>query len=102
MDKFNVVVSKKATFMLISHAAFLAKVSADAAERLVGEFEKNANTLKNMPNRNPWLIADYIPRHQYRYITFEKRYLVIYQIIDNTVYIDYVLDCRQDYRWLFK
>lgn len=102
MDRFNVVVSKKATSMLVSHASFLAKVSVDAAERLVGEFEKTANSLKNMPNRNPWLIADYIPRHQYRYITFEKRYLIIYQIIDNNVYIDYVLDCRQDYKWLFK
>lgn len=27
-------------------------------------------------------------------------YLVLYQIRDDTVYIDYILDCRKDYNWL--
>ena len=88
--------------MLVAHASFLAKVSVQAAERLTGEFKRTANSLSAMPQRNPWLIADYIPKHQYRYLPFEKRYLIIYQIIDKTVYIDYVLDCRQDYTWLLK
>ena len=102
MDKYKVVVSKTATSVLVSHASFLAKVSVEAAERLTSEFEKSANSLSQMPQRNPWLIADYIPKHQYRCLPFEKRYLIIYQIIDETVYIDYVLDCRQDYKWLLK
>lgn len=102
MDKYKIVVSTKATSMLVSHASFLAKVSVEAAERLTNEFEKSANSLSQMPQRNPWLIADYIPKHQYRCLPFEKRYLIIYQIIDETVYIDYVLDCRQDYTWLLK
>jgi hypothetical protein len=29
-----------------------------------------------------------------------KRYLLIYQIKGDTVYVDYVVDCRQDYGWL--
>ena len=33
-------------------------------------------------------------------IIVTKRYLLIYQIKDNTVYVDYVPDCRQDYKWL--
>lgn len=102
MDKYKIVVSKKATSMLVSHAAFLAKVSTESAEQLIAEFNKTANSLASMPYRNPWLIADYIPKHQYRTITFQKRYLIIYQVIDDTVYIDYVLDCRQDYSWLLK
>ena len=102
MDKYKVVVSKTATSMLVAHASFLAKVSVQAAERLTGEFKRTANSLSEMPQRNPWLIADFIPKHQYRYLPFEKRYLIIYQIIDKTVYIDYVLDCRQDYTWLLK
>ena len=32
----------------------------------------------------------------------EKWYLVLYQIKGQTVYIDYIIDCRQDYRWLLK
>lgn len=101
-EHYSVVVSKKATQMLVSHAAFLAKVSPPAAERLVESFEAAASSLEIMPRRCPWLIASYIPKHQYRYLSFEKRYLLIYQIIDSTVFIDYVVDCRQDYRWLLK
>ena len=32
----------------------------------------------------------------------EKRYMLIFQIVDNTVYADYVVDCRQDYGWLIR
>ena len=55
-----------------------------------------------MPERCSWLIADYIPPNKYRKILFEKRYLLLFQIIDNTVYVDYVVDCRQDYGWLLR
>lgn len=30
----------------------------------------------------------------------EKRYLLIFQIREDIVYVDYVVDCRQDYAWL--
>lgn len=30
----------------------------------------------------------------------EKRYLLIFQIQEDIVYVDYVVDCRQDYAWL--
>lgn len=99
-DKYHVVVSERATKMLVSHAAFLAQVSPEAAERLVASFEEAANSLEYMPHRCPWLTGEYIPRNAYRFLLFEKRYLLIFQIQDNTVYADYVVDCRQDYGWL--
>ncbi|MCM1544984.1 MAG: type II toxin-antitoxin system RelE/ParE family toxin, partial [Ruminococcus sp.] len=37
---------------------------------------------------------------EYRFVVFEKRYMLLFQIQDDTVYIDYILDCRQDYWWL--
>ena len=48
-NKYRVIVSERATQMLISHAAFLAQVSPEAAERLTAEFEKTANSLELMP-----------------------------------------------------
>ena len=45
-NKYRVIVSERATQMLISHAAFLAQVSPEAAERLTAEFEKTASFLK--------------------------------------------------------
>lgn len=98
--KYRVIVSEQATQMLVSHVAFLAQVSPEAAERLTVEFEKAANSLEIMPQRCPWLSGEYIPKSAYRFILFEKRYMIIFQIIDDTVYADYVVDCRQDYGWL--
>ena len=42
----------------------------------------------------------YIPAGKYRKLLMGKRYLLIYQIKEDTVYVDYVVDCRQDYGWL--
>ena len=101
-SKYRVIVSEQATQMLVSHAAFLAQVSPEAAERLTVEFEKAASSLETMPQICPWLSGEYIPKNAYRFILFEKRYMIIFQIIDDTVYADYVLDCRQDYGWLIR
>lgn len=101
-EKFKVIVSGRATQMLVSHAAFLAQVSPEAANRLVDSFEETASSLEQMPYRCPWLSAEYITANKYRYLIFEKRYLLIYQIRDTVVYVDYVVDCRQDYGWLLR
>jgi len=101
-NKYRVIISERATQMLVSHAAFLAQASPEAAERLAAEFEKTAHSLEFMPQRCSWLTGDYIPRNVYRFILFEKRYMIIFQIVDNIVYADYVVDCRQDYGWLIR
>lgn len=101
-NKYCVIVSKRATQMLVSHVAFLAQVSPEAAERLTAEFEKTANSLELMPQRYPWLTGEYIPRNAYRFILFEKHHMISFQIVDDIVYVDYVVDCKQDYSWLIR
>ena len=98
--KYRVIVSDRAAQLLVQHAAFLAKVNREAADRLVETFAETANSLEEMPMRGAWFSANYIPRNVYRYLVFEKRYLMLYQVREYTVYVEYVLDCRQDYRWL--
>ena len=98
--KYNVTVSDKAASMLVNHIRFLAKVSPGAAKRLHREIITEIKALEFMPENYPWLSCDEIPANKYRKKLAAKRYLLIYQIKDNTVYIDYVLDCRQDYKWL--
>lgn len=102
VSEYSVNVSKRATNMLVSHAAFIAQVSTTAAEKLVVDFENAAQSLKTMPQRCPWFSGEFVPRNAYRFIIFDKRYMLLFQIKDNTVYVDYVLDCRQDYGWLIK
>jgi hypothetical protein len=58
--------------------------------------------LETMPERFPFFDEEYIPKNQYHKMFVEKWYLVLYQIKGQTVYIDYIIDCRQDYRWLLK
>ena len=101
-SSYSVVVSERAAQMLVSHASFLANVNVEAANRLTSEFVETANSLRNMPQRHPWLRGDYIPRNTYRFALFEKRYMLIFQIVDDIVYVYYVVDCRQDYRWLLQ
>jgi hypothetical protein len=41
-----------------------------------------------------------ISEGKYRKLLLEKKYLLVYQIKENTVYVDAVLDTRQEYSWL--
>ena len=99
-SKYNIVISEAATQMLVSHAAFLAQVSPSAANRLTDEFEKVAKSLEHMPQRCPYLKDECIDKNAYRFILFENRYMLIFQIEDDTVYVEYMVDTRQDYGWL--
>lgn len=57
-------------------------------------------SLAQMPQRFPFLKEAYITPNQYRRMSIEKRYLVLYQIQEDTVYVEYIADCRQDHSWL--
>lgn len=98
--KYIVIISDKASEMLVSHARFLAQVSEKAAQNLIEEFKVSAKSLEKLPDRNPWLSDPVVPVNKYRKLLICKRYLLIYQIKGGTVYIDYIVDCRQDYNWL--
>jgi len=99
-SKYQVIISEQAKRMLVSQAAFLAQASLAAAERLIEAFETAANSLEIMPQRCSWLTSEYIPKNKYSFLVFEKRYLLIFHIQEDIVYVDYVVDCRQDYAWL--
>lgn len=100
--EYTVIVGDTAAEMLVSHARFLAQVSEEAAQRLTDEFFKGANSLETMPERCPWLTDPILPAHKYRKLFIEKFYMLAFQIVGNIVYIDAVVDCRQDYSWLLR
>lgn len=100
--KYQVVTLSKAAEMLKAHVGFLARVSANAAERLRKGYLEAARSLQFMPRRCPWLSGEFIPATTYRALALDKRYLILFTIEETTVYIHYVLDCRQDYSWLLR
>ncbi|UQZ91337.1 plasmid stabilization protein (plasmid) [Deltaproteobacteria bacterium Smac51] len=102
MAPYNVVISDRARHLLGRQIIFLARVSPSAARRAKDEILKAIRSLSRNPARFPFLEAEHLPPNKYHKMFVENWYLVLYQIRDRNVYVDYVLDCRQDYGWLVK
>lgn len=98
--KYNVVVSDRAVRMLGAHIRFMAQVNKEAATAKKKQITTALHSLSKMPQRFLYFEEMYIPSNKYHKMFIEKWYLVLYQIQDDTVYIEYILDCRKDYSWL--
>lgn len=102
MDSYEVVVSEEARRLLGECVQFIAKDNEEAAQCLRQRLVAGIRSLSAMPARFPYFNERYIPRNKYRKMFIENYYLVLYQIQDRTVYVDYVVDCRRDYIWLLR
>ena len=100
--KYKVIISDRAKEMLGMHIRFLAQVNKTAATKLKNRLVEEIRSLQDMPQRYPFFNENYIPANKYHKLSIENRYLVLYQIKDDTVYVDWIVDCRQDYQWLLK
>lgn len=98
--KYKVIVFDRAKRMLGTHIRFMAQVNKDAAKAKKKELMEAMRSLERMPQRFPFFEEAYIPTNKYHKMFVTKWYLVLYQIQDDTVYVDYILDCRKDYSWL--
>ena len=100
--KYKVIVSDRAKRMLGTHIRFMAQVNKDTAKAKKKELMEAMRSLERMPQRFPFFEEAYIPTNKYHKMFVTKWYLVLYQIQDDTVYVDYILDCRKDYSWLIR
>lgn len=100
--RYKIIVSDRARQMLATHVRFLAEKSPDAARKTKNELLYAIRSLAQMPERYPFLEVEFIPSNKYHKMFVEKWYLVLYQIQDEIVYVDFIVDCRQDYRWLVR
>lgn len=100
--EYNVIISDRAAHMLSDHIRFLAQVNKKSAIDLKDRFLTAFQSLQTFPERYPFLNEPYIIPNKYHKMFIEKYYLILYQIRDTNVYIDYVVDCRKDYHWLIK
>ena len=98
--KYKVTVSEKFRQLLGAHVRFLAEKSPEAATEMKKRILEAVRSLDRMPARFPFLSAEYITPNKYRKMLVKKRYLVLYQIKENTVRVDYIVDCREDYSWI--
>lgn len=98
--KYKVIVSDRAKRMLGTHIRFMSQVNREAASAKKKELMTAMRSLTQMPQRFPFFEEMYITPNKYHKMFVEKYYLILYQIQDDTVYVEYILDCRRDYSWL--
>ena len=94
--KYSVIIDPSVNDRMARHMEFLARVSKEAANRLLDEMIAGVHSLKTMPFRNPTYNRPYLPLDKYRYLILGKRYRIVYQIDGDFVFIDDIQDCRQD------
>ena len=100
--QYKIVISHRAKIEIENHVNFLARVNLKAAKSLKTNIIKDIKSLEKMPQRHGFLVSEFIPPNKYHKMLCQKRYLLLYQIKDDIVHLDFVLDCRQDYDWLIK
>lgn len=99
---YKIIISDRAKTMLGTHISFLAHINKDSAKEKKKSIVNAIRSLSQMPQRFPFFEESYIMPNKYRKMFVEKLYLILYQIQDDTVYVDYILDCRKDYTWLIR
>ena len=100
-QRYRVLISDKARQMMKAHVSFLAEVNPQAAEKLRVSLMEGIRSLAQMPERCPYLDEE-DRRSPYRKLHIPKWYLVIYIVVDDTVYVEYIVDARQEYGWLLR
>lgn len=94
-QRYRVLISDKARQMMKAHVSFLAEVNPQAAEKLRVSLMEGIRSLAQMPERCPYLDEE-DRRSPYRKLHIPKWYLVIYVVVDDTVYVEYIVDARQN------
>ena len=93
-SEYHVLVSGKARDMLFEHARFLAQVSVQAAEKLFDQFEDGVLSQEKMPECCTYYDNPFMLLRKHRKLSLGKCLLILFQMTDNTVYIDLVIDER--------
>lgn len=94
MNYDALIYSAESREMLNSHIEFLARVSIKASTKLLQEYFIGIENIKRNPYGYPYLGERKQRYHKY---LFCKRYLIIYLVEKETIYIDYIVDVRQNY-----
>lgn len=98
--RYKVVVSDRAKRMLGGHIRFLAMASAQAARRTKEHLLAAIRSLATLPERFPFFEGEDLTANKYRKMLVDNRYIILYYLKDCEVYVEHILDCRTDYRWL--
>ena len=92
---YEVKVSQVAQNQMYSHVSFLSNVSEEASRTLKESFVESIKSLKKHPDRFSFYDNFALPLERYRKMPISPYYLVLYEITNKVVYVDYIIDTRQ-------
>lgn len=101
MGKYTIYFGSRVDAMLVRHVAFLARVSVPAAKRLRNEFARVLREIEENPYQFPVDTDLNLPEGIYRKALFARRYKALFSVVENKIFLDAVVDCRQDTSELF-
>ena len=92
---YEVKVSQVARDQMYSHVLFLFNVSEDASSGLKESFVKGLKSLEKYPESFSFYENPALPLERYRKMPIFPYYLVLYEVTNKVVYVDYIIDTRQ-------
>lgn len=89
----RILISRNAKTDLYLHHIYKQKYSREAARKFFEDFNSSIQSLYLFPYMYPKISNNSI----YRKILFNKKYLILYTIDNNIIYIDSILNSKQNY-----
>lgn len=96
MSRYKIITAPYLDEMLLTHIAFIARVSIPAARKYREEFAEIVRRLAENPYQFPVCEDANLQPGQYRKALFAKWYQAIFYVGGDTVYLDAVIDGRSD------
>ena len=92
---YKIILAKRVRSQLQNHTAFLSRVSLPAAKKMRNSFADILVRLKENPFQFPIDPVFAELNLPYRKALFEGKYKVLFFVSNDKVFIDSVVDCRQ-------
>ena len=97
MTNYYISISQRAYSNILECVSFVKNVSIEAAKELYAEIMESINSLTIYPNKYPEVNDLLIRQRKIRKMVIHKgRYIILYKVEENTVYIYDILDSRKD------
>ncbi len=93
----TLVISRRVDEMLLRHIAFLSRVSLPVAKKFRNDYAVILRRLAENPFQFPVETDLNLPEEAYRKALFARRYKAVFLVEKTTVYLDAVIDCRQEF-----
>ena len=96
MKKYRMVISPLAWDRVRRNQWVLDGFNPTYSNRVRRELSDTLREIRQNPYLFPLDESDGLPEKKYRRALFAKWYKIIYQVTENTIYVNTVVDCRMD------